>query len=138
MKCLLDTNVVLDVLLDRSPWAADMRPIWLASYRGEITAALTATSVTNIFYIARKLIGLERARLSVHLCLDALEVLPVDASALELASSLQGSDFGDDVQIACAQHGQVDLIVTRDPAGFAASPIRCASPAQAREILASR
>lgn len=138
MKCLLDTNVVLDVLLDRSPWSAEMRPLWLASHRGEITAALTATSVTNIFYIARKLMGLERARLSVQLCLDALEVLPVDASALELAVSLQGSDFEDDVQIACAQQGQIDLIVTRDPAGFAASPIRCVSPAQATALLASK
>ncbi len=134
----LDTNVVPDVLLDRAPWPADMRPLWNANSRGEVTAALTATSITSLFSIARKLVGIERARMAVQLCLDALLVLPVDASALEAAAVMGGSDFEDDVQIACAQQAGLDLIVTRDPSGFAASPLRCVSPAEAAALLASK
>ena len=63
MNVLLDTNIVLDVLLEREPWFSDSQEIWQASEDGRLTAHLLASTLTDIFYIARKLAGIEKARM---------------------------------------------------------------------------
>ena len=60
MKVLIDLNVVLDVILQRQPWLNPSQAIWDASYRGPIYGYLVATSLTNCFNIARRVIGSER------------------------------------------------------------------------------
>jgi len=137
MRVLFDTNVVLDVLLGRQPWLADASPVWQAADDGRLTAFVTATTLTDIFYVARRLFDLTRARQAVEVCLEAFEVVPVDRGALERAQQLRGSDFEDNVQMACAEAGKLDAIVTRDLVSFAASPVPVWSPAECRQRLAA-
>lgn len=73
MRVLLDTNIVLDYLLDRAPWADEAEAIWQTQDRDEIHAFVTATTMTNLFYAARKLVGYERAMRCVVSCLDPSE-----------------------------------------------------------------
>lgn len=49
---------------------------------------------------------------------------------LENAGRLPGSDFEDNVCIAGAIAAKLDLIVTRDTAGFAGSPVPAVTPAE--------
>jgi predicted nucleic acid-binding protein len=53
MKVLIDANVILDVLLNRSPWVTDSQAVWEANHRQQIQGHIVATTVTNLFYIAR-------------------------------------------------------------------------------------
>lgn len=69
MSGLVDVNVLLDVLLNRSPWAVDARGIWRANHTGRFRGFVAATAVTNLFYIARRLAGKERAMQCVAQCL---------------------------------------------------------------------
>src|SRR4051794_13836202 len=103
MRLLFDTNIVLDVLLAREPWATELKPIWEARRTGRVQGFVAATSLTNLFYITRRLSNAERARQAVRSCMRALAVIPVDAATIELADRLPGSDLEDNVQIACAQ-----------------------------------
>jgi hypothetical protein len=75
------------------------------------------------FYIVRRNADLAKAHRVVSECLDSFEILPVDRSTLEHARTLPGSDFEDNLQIACAVIARLDAIVTRDPRGFAGSPV---------------
>ncbi|MEM1296444.1 MAG: PIN domain-containing protein, partial [Verrucomicrobiota bacterium] len=52
MIILVDTNVVLDVLLARSPFDIDAAKIYAASETGRIDGFLCATTITNAHYIA--------------------------------------------------------------------------------------
>jgi len=54
-RVLLDTNVVLDFLLDRVPFADAAATLWQANDAGKITAYVSAITPANVFYIARKL-----------------------------------------------------------------------------------
>lgn len=54
MKGLIDTNVVLDVLLARSPWVTHASALWKACDEGRFTGYLSAISPPTIFYIIRK------------------------------------------------------------------------------------
>jgi hypothetical protein len=60
----------------------------------------------------------------------------VDRAALERAQHLSGSDFEDNVQIACAEAGALEAIVTRHADRFAASPIAIWSLAECPQRLA--
>jgi len=130
-RLLLDTNVPLDVLLKREPWLQHSGALWQASDAGRFYGFITATSVTTIFYVARRVLGIVRALNAVDVCLEAFEVCPVTRATLKQARALSGSDFEDNVQIACAMIAGLDAIVTRDPRGFRASPIPALTPAEA-------
>jgi predicted nucleic acid-binding protein len=128
MRVLLDTNVVLDVLIPRPQWFPDAEPIWRASTEGRLVGYITASSLTDIYYLSRRLTSAVGSRRIVRLCLDNLELLTVDRAALEAAYNSPTSDFEDALQIATAEREGLDAIVTRDPEGFALSPIEVLSP----------
>jgi predicted nucleic acid-binding protein len=129
MKVLLDTNILLDVLLLRSPWVAQSQLVWHASDDGRIEGCIAAITPANIFYIVRRLIDAARARECVEACLDAFEILPLDHAAMRDAFDRNGVDFEDDVQIACGAASGIAAIVTRDPQGFTGAPMPVYDPA---------
>lgn len=133
---LLDTNVLLDLLLNRVPWAADAAVLWDAHRQGQIKLWIAAFSLPTIFYIVRKQAGIPAARTAVQACLTTIDIAPTDQSTLVAAEALAGSDFEDDAQIATAVQLGVDGIITRDPRGFVASPIPVVTPSDAVAILA--
>jgi predicted nucleic acid-binding protein len=136
-RALFDTNVILDALLDRLPWSADAKALWQAHLNNQFAAHVTATSLTDIFYISRRHAGRDRAWLAVEACLDQLYVIPVGFSELQMAATLGDSDFEDNLQISCAMTAQIDAIVTRDPSGFATSSIPVLTPQQMLATLTS-
>ena len=130
IRILLDTNVILDALLDRQPWAAEAKTIWAAHLEGQLAAHVTATSLTDVFYVSRRIAGRSKAWQAVRACLDQLYVIPVGLSELLAATSREIGDFEDNLQMALASSTQVNAIVTRDSSGFSTSTVRVQSPAQ--------
>lgn len=129
-QVLFDTNVVLDALLKRAPWDVDAAACWQAGDEGKILRCLTASSLTDIFYIARKQKGQTVALNAIRLCLDTFAICVVDRKALEEAADLLGQDFEDNLQIACATLAGLDAIVTRDKGGFRDSLIPALTPSE--------
>ena len=137
MRVLLDTNVVLDVLLQRGEWLADAEAIWQASIDGRLHACIGASSLTDIYYIIRRSAGRDVARTSIERCLTELTILPVDRSVLQQAHTLGGDDFEDALQIAIADRDGLDALVTRDLDGFTQSPVPVLTPQQLSQQLAT-
>ncbi len=123
MRVLLDTNVILDLLLDREGFAEDASAIWDINARGEIEAFIAAITPVNIFYIARKLNGAVLAREYVSKMLEMLQVCSLDRQSLLAAEILDFADYEDAVQVACAMFSNLDAIVTRDLKDFKNSPL---------------
>jgi predicted nucleic acid-binding protein len=128
VRVLLDTNVVLDVLLRRGAWLTEAAVIWEASADGRLSGCVTASAMTDIYYIARKLSGADAARRAVRQCLDSFVILAMDRDDLEAAYASSVADPEDALQIACAARHGLDALVTRDPAGFPAAPVPVWSP----------
>lgn len=114
MRALLDACIILDMLLARTPWDLPALAIWRAGLQGRVECCITATTITNIHYIGRRIAGAERARAFVETCLRDATILPVDLASLKLAYDLGSNDYEDAVQLACARQCRVDYIVTRD------------------------
>jgi predicted nucleic acid-binding protein len=135
LRALFDTNVVLDWLLDRTPWAAAAHPLWDARDAGQIIAYLPASTLTDVFYIVRRAADVPTAFTAIDRLLAAFGLLPIDAAILQQARALSGNDFEDNVQIACAVSAQLDFIITRDPSGFQSSPIPAIEPSRISAYL---
>ncbi len=128
MRVLLDTNVVLDFLLDREPFAESAAAVWETNRRGEIVSYVSAITPVNVFYIARKLRGIEEARKVIEGLLAECQIAFLDSAVLHEALSLPLKDYEDAVQHASAVHSQLDAIVTRDPNDYARASIPVYSP----------
>ena len=130
IHALLDTNVILDALLERSPWDSDAKTLWQIQSDNRFFAYITATSLTDIFYLSRRLAGLEKAWQVIHVTLDQLSIIPVGIKELRLATTLEGNDFEDNLQLACAIRRQLDAIITRNFSGFSDNNIPILTPQQ--------
>ena len=136
MRVLLDTNVLLDSLLQRAPWNLEADEIFRQARPGELDLAVTALSLANLFYVGRRVVGTAQARADVRRVVQTFDILPVDRSTILQADALAGSDFEDNIQIAAATTAGLDAIVTRDLSGFASNPIPVWSPAELLSRLA--
>ena len=128
VRVMLDTNVVLDLLLEREPWLSEAEEMWDARDAKRILAYLPTVALTNIFYIGRKKIGQQRVMEGIQYCVANFELVPIDRAVVDYALKLTGADFEYNIQIACAVAASVECIVTRDPSGFTHAPIRAVSP----------
>lgn len=128
IRVLLDTNVVLDALFDRQPWSVHARAIWQAHLNNQVAAHISATALTDIFYIARRHADRDQAWLAIRACLDQLYIISVGINELQAAAAKEGHDFEDSLQVACAVAANLDAIITRDSSGFADSSVEVVEP----------
>ena len=130
MKLFFDTNVLLDVLADRAPFADDAAFVLSAVEREEAKGFIAAHTVTTLFYLLQRALGLKKAKRAVADVLKLVDVVPVDHDRLLQALAMNWKDFEDAVQAACAAKAEVDYLVTRNPADFATSDIEVVTPAE--------
>ena len=124
MRVLIDTNIVLDFLLQREPFFQDAELLFQAIDAGQLIGYVTATTLTDIFYISRKHTrSVEQARQAVLETLTAMVICPIDRAVLESAFNSGLVEFEDAVQIFGAVAQGLDAILTRDNKGFLSSPI---------------
>ncbi len=130
MKILIDTNIVLDLILERQPFVENAILLFEQIERGNLAGYIAATTITNVFYIIRKIEGREVALAAIHRLLIGLQLCAVDRQTIETALSLGLKDFEDSIQLACATLDQLDAIVTRDPKDFSSSNLPIYSPTE--------
>jgi predicted nucleic acid-binding protein len=135
IRVLFDTNIILDVLLNREPWVGKSEEIWRANDERRISGYIVASAFTDIFYIARKLTDVQTARAAIEICLNAFAVCPVNRETLERAAAISGQDFEDNLVMACAELMGLDVIVTRNKDDFADASIKILSPSELLELL---
>jgi predicted nucleic acid-binding protein len=128
MRVLLDTNIVLDFLMNRMPWANDATALWQASGAGKFEAYISAITPVNVFYIVRKSSGIALAQQIVTSMLASAAMYPIDRTVLRTALSLPFRDYEDAVQYASAVASGMDAIVTRDVSGFTNASLPILSP----------
>ena len=135
MKILLDTNIILDLLMDRVPHADDAAVLFSKVEEGCIIGYLCGTSITTVFYLATKLIGTLKAKEEIKKLLNLFEVAPVNRAVLESAVVLDFNDFEDAVIHEAACQVGVDAIVTRNKKDFWKSRVPVYSSAEMVKLL---
>ncbi|HBG07043.1 MAG: twitching motility protein PilT [Geobacteraceae bacterium GWC2_58_44] len=123
MKILFDTNIVLDLLLDRAPFADAAADLFAKVEEGSVVGYLCGTTVTTIHYLTTRVVGSARAKEEAGKLLSLFEVAPVNRAILESALKAGFADFEDAVIHEAACHVGAEAIVTRNLKDFKKSRV---------------
>ena len=127
MKILVDTNVIIDILCKREPFFEDSYNA-LNKCIDDHTLIVSASAITDIFYIGRKYIGSEKAKECIRNLLDLIKISDTRGADIEKALSSDVSDFEDAVVSAIAERQKAKYILTRNTKDFEKSKILSITP----------
>jgi predicted nucleic acid-binding protein len=127
MKVLIDTNIILDIVLERQPFIKQARRVLQTAQAG-IVLFLTATTITDLYYITRKARGREIALSFIADLLQFVEVAGVDKDVIMQALRSDIADFEDAIQESAAKSQSINVIVTRNETDFENSVLEIHSP----------
>ena len=117
MKIFLDTNIILDLLLERDGWEQAAQILSLQE-KGEATLCVSVLTMVNVAYVYRKTVGEDMAVVNLKYLSAFMRVLPMDAAMIEKAILAGGRDFEDTLQAIVAASARCDVIVTRNVKDF--------------------
>ena len=129
MVVLVDTNIIIDALANREPYADNAKKILEKCAAREVTGILAAHSIPNMFYIFRKDFSQDERRFLLKNLCNIFKIS--DLNAKKILAALENEkfvDFEDCLQEECAIESMADYIVTRNPADFANSRVKVILP----------
>lgn len=129
MNVMLDTNVVLDVLKKRQPFWEKSKEVMDLAERKTITAALTASTITDIYYVLQRHLSDHKRTKSALLTLAGfLEIVDVTRKNCLDAFDQPVADYEDALLVECAKGWGAEYIITRNIRDFGNSPITAVTP----------
>ncbi len=128
-KILIDTNVLLDYLLEREPFFEDAKEVILSCTDGKVKGCIAAHSIPDMFFILRKdYDAKERREVLLNLC-KIFDIEGIDKAKLISGLANENfSDFEDCLQTECAKAYGADYIVTRNVADYLVSDVKAIEP----------
>jgi len=140
MKVLVDSNVVLNKLLKQPAFFAGSNAIFTLAEIGQIAnqrfeGYISASAVTDIYYIAGKSLGKTTAHEAIKKMLQVFYPATVTDKNIYQALDLEWQDFEDSVQYVVGESLAVDYIITRNIKDFTSGSIPAVTPEQFIEII---
>lgn len=136
MVILVDTNIVLDVFMDREPYASEARIIMSKCADREVIGYLAAHSIPNLFYILRKKYSPKERRALIRNLCDIFRISEINqAKIISAVENEMFSDFEDCLQEECAVETMADYIVTRNLDDYKTSRIKAIEPSEFVKLL---
>ena len=125
---LLDTDVLIDVALDRRPHASPAAELLDRIEHGAESACIAWHTVSNFYYIVASSRGGLSARDFIVELTRFVAVATTGTEAVRYAAELPLADFEDALQVAAARACGARYIVTRNVRDYARSPIPAVDP----------
>ena len=136
MKAIIDTNVVVDAIAARVPFNVEAEKIILLAADKQISAAITASTASDIYYISQKYLKDETVT-KAHLkkLFTLVEIVAVDGTDCVSAFDTGINDYEDSLLAVCAEKWQAECIISRNTKDFTASLVPAITP---EDFLTSR
>lgn len=127
-KVFIDSDVILDLLCKRDTFYSFAAEIFTLGDLGKIRLVTTSLVFANVFYILRKLLGIEKGRELLRKLRIIVAVLPVTEKAVDLALNSDFSDFEDGLQYFTARENNIKIIITRNIKDYRGKEILVQTP----------
>jgi len=126
---LLETDVLIDLALERHPHVDDASALFDLVERGAARGFVAWHTVSNFFYLVSAKRGASATRRFIDELMQFVDVAPTTTVHLRAASALAFKDFEDAMQVGAALACAAECIATRNVRDFRKSPIPAVSPA---------
>lgn len=126
-RIFIDTNVIIDVLMQRDGYLSSARVLALAKNE-DTTLFVSVLTMANLAYILRKSLKGDSFYAEMRKLSCLVNVADTTNNHFLSALDLQAKDFEDALQYYCAISNECDIIVTRNKKDFAFSSISVLTP----------
>ena len=136
MTVLIDTNVVMDVVFNNSKLIDGSRAILDHAEQKRFAGYISASAITDIFYLSKKRLGKKVAKEVVKELLQIYYPATVTDNHIYQALDLDWSDFEDSVQYIVGESISADYIVTRNTKDYTSGTIPVVTPEEFIQAIA--
>lgn len=130
MKVLIDTNILLDVLCNRSEFAEASAKVFKLCEVKKIDGYISALSIPNIVYIMRKELDTEKTKDILEKLSLIFTITDLKADDIKKAAYMNFNDYEDALQSACASRIKANFIITRNIKDFTNSRVTAITPSE--------
>lgn len=130
-KVFIDTNVLIDLLLERDPWANDAAVIFSMADRKEIELLCCSLSFSTAVYLMQRM-KYSRKEIVTKLAIvkSLCTVTTVDGFVLDRVLQSDFPDLEDAMQHYSALAAGAEVIVTRNVKDYAAAGLPVMTPGE--------
>jgi len=137
-KCLLDTNIILDVLMNRNSFFVNSKKIvYLMEFSKYFDGYISISIITDVYYIAKKQ-NYSNKKIKLFL-LELIEFINFtsynDKDIVKKALLSDFSDFEDAVQNYSAEASYCDIIITRNKKDYKESDLQILTPSEFLKLV---
>jgi predicted nucleic acid-binding protein len=132
----LDTNVVIDYIANREPFADSALKIFDLAFKNKIKIFISAITYNNIYYILKKFYTHKETLLLLDNLMENTEVIDVTKTILEKSIKSNFNDFEDAIQYYSATSiNKIEVIITRNTKDFKKSDLPVLTTNEAIKII---
>jgi predicted nucleic acid-binding protein len=113
-KLFVDSDILLDLFLERHPFYSYTQRLLLLPERKEIALFTSSVIINNLYYFIARDQNKQIAKQSLNILIDICKVLPVNESGVKLALDSEFNDFEDALQYFTAMEFGCEKIITRN------------------------
>lgn len=135
MVVLVDTNVIIDFLITREPFYEASAGIISKCANRELEGCIAFHSVSNLWYILRKVPEDKRREWMADICIFLKVVGASHEEVLDAIKMGEFKDFEDCLQDKCAKSVFADYIITRNTSDFLKSDVKAVLPENLLKLL---
>lgn len=134
-RIFVDSDVILDLLCKRNPFYEYAAEVFTLGDTRKIELVTTSLVFANVFYILRKVLGIEKAKELLRKLRIMISIVPVEEKAVDLALNSGFADFEDGLQYFTARENKIGVILTRNVKDYKERDVLIQTP---REYLKSK
>jgi predicted nucleic acid-binding protein len=127
-KLFIDSDIIIDFLIDRRPFSESSAEIINRCASKDIQGYVTPIIIANVFYILRKSIKLSNLKLKFINLLNYIDVINVNKKTVMDALFSEFSAFEDALQNYAVENTEIKIIITRNLKDYKKSKLSVYTP----------
>jgi predicted nucleic acid-binding protein len=137
-KVFIDSDIILDLLCKREPFYSYAAEVFTLGDTKKIELVTTSVVFANVFYILRKLLGIEKAKELLRKLRIIISVVSVEEKVVDLALNSKFSDFEDGLQYFTARENDIKIILTRNTKDYKEKELLIQTPEEYLKAINKR
>jgi predicted nucleic acid-binding protein len=127
-KIFIDSDIILDVALNREPHFLPSSIILTLTENKKIYGYTSSVIISNLYYVLRKIESHKSAVKFIAQLRTIVKILPVTDEIVRLSTESKFNDFEDGLQYYCALINKVDFLITRNVKDYIKEDIKVHTP----------
>lgn len=118
MRVFVDTNLFVDILLDREPFAKNAALIYKLCENSMLDGYVAPVTINNIYYICRKAKHINEIKGYLADISTVFTIATMNSESVKKANSYKINDYEDALQYAMAMQTTCEYMITRNIKDF--------------------